>query len=271
MSKFEYKKFKPSEQTNELLNKKTAAEDALAGLGSYSWAGQGAYNKLLEDYKNRGDFSYDVNADALYNQYKDKHIQQGKMAMADAIGQASAMTGGYGNSYAATVGNQAYQAQMQNLNDIVPTLYSMAYERFNQKGQDMLNTLGLMENERSVDYSLWADKYDRLAADRDYHAKQYDTAWERDYGDHQRAEDYRAKTYDGSLNSILGNMTGSVTPAETKRTRDFVDKMLTKDESGYTEDEWLKYIEDQIASYASEYDLDDSELLWLIQHYEIPQ
>ena len=101
------------------------------------------WNTLIEGYKNRPNFEYDFNADALYQQYKDKYIKQGKMAMADTIGQASAMTGGYGNSYAQSVGNQAYQASLENLNDVIPELYQMAYDRYNQKGQEMLNAIGL--------------------------------------------------------------------------------------------------------------------------------
>lgn len=114
------------------------------------------WNTLIEGYKNRPDFSYDFNADALYQQYKDKYIKQGKMAMADTIGQASAMTGGYGNSYAQTVGNQAYQAHLENLNDVIPELYQMAYDRYNQKGQDMLNVIGLAgESLNRADSNYW--------------------------------------------------------------------------------------------------------------------
>ena len=57
---------------------------------------QGLYDKIA----NRKDFTYDVNADAMYQQLKDQYIQGGRMAMMDTMGQAQAMTGGYGNSYA---------------------------------------------------------------------------------------------------------------------------------------------------------------------------
>ena len=111
-----------------------AVKNALAALDSHNAAKpadyQSKYGSLAEEaanaWANRDKFSYDLNGDALYQQYKDKYIQQGRLAMQDTIGQASAMTGGYGNSYAATAGNQAYQAHLQNLNDIVPQLYQMA-------------------------------------------------------------------------------------------------------------------------------------------------
>lgn len=257
--------FKKSEETNEILKKKNAAEDALNALGNYSWAKQGEYDKLLSDYQNRKDFSYDVNADALYNQYKDKYIQQGKMAMADAIGQASAMTGGYGNSYAATVGNQAYQGQLQNLNDVVPELYQMAYDRYNQKGQDMLNAIGLMDNERSTDYALWADKYNRLVADRDYYDQGYKAAWDRDYKlSNKLLLGSAVKTEDTDLSEVE--------PTETQRTTDFIDMIGSKDDylaKGHTESEWKEYIENTIANFVHDSRINDGEMLYLIQHYQL--
>jgi hypothetical protein len=158
-----------------------AAASALTNYGDFSWDKQGDYDALYDKYTNRDPFSYDFNADALYQQYKDKYIQQGKMAMADTIGQASAMTGGYGNSYAATVGNQAYQASLQTLNDIVPELYQMAYDQYNQDGQDMLNMIGLMGNERDFAYGQHNDKYTKLANDRDYWGSMYNNLYNRDY------------------------------------------------------------------------------------------
>ena len=129
--------------------------------GSFTWEDQAKYDQYISNYENRTDFSYDLNGDALYQQYKDKYIKQGKMAMADTMGQAAAMTGGYGSSYASTAGNQAYQASLENLNDVVPELYNMAYNRYNQEGQDMLNMISLLGNERNFEYGKWSDDYNR--------------------------------------------------------------------------------------------------------------
>lgn len=121
----------------------------------FTWAYNEDAEKLIKDYINRKDFSYDFNADALYQQYKDKFIQQGKLAMADTMGQAAAMTGGYGNSYAQSLGQQAFQNSLDNLNDIVPELYQMAYERYNQEGKDMLDTLGVLGDDYNREFNTW--------------------------------------------------------------------------------------------------------------------
>ena len=112
---------------------------------------------IMDQILNREKFSYDVNGDALYQQYKDQYINQGKMAMQDAMGQAAAMTGGYGNSYAASVGNQAYQASLSQLNNVIPELYQMAYDRYNQEGQDLLNQYSMLTDRDNSDYSKFID------------------------------------------------------------------------------------------------------------------
>ena len=139
-------------------------------------------DEALQQYLNRGDFSYDVNADALYQQYKDKYIQQGKMAMMDTVGQASALTGGYGNSYAVTAGNQAYQSHLQNLNDVVPELYQMAYDRYAQEGQDLLNVYGVAADRENQEYSRYQDAVNAWNSERDYLSNQYNAERDYDYG-----------------------------------------------------------------------------------------
>lgn len=179
---FEYDDYTESDVVKGLGTQKSEAENAVASYGDFAWSDQGKYDQLIKDYENRGKFSYDFNTDALYQQYKDKYIQQGKMAMADTIGQAAAMTGGYGNSYAQTVGQQQYQASLDNLNDVIPELYQLALDKHNQEGQDMLNMIGLMGNERDFAYGQWGDKYNQLVADRGYYGTQYDSERDFDYG-----------------------------------------------------------------------------------------
>ena len=142
------------------------AKDAVNNYGDFtfdefSYGKQDQLDAILNKILNREEFSYDLNGDALYQQYKDKYIKQGKMAMGDAIGQASAMTGGYGNSYAQSVGQQAYQAQLDNLNDIVPELYQMALDKYNQEGQDMLNQYGMLSDDYNRAYGRYTDDYNR--------------------------------------------------------------------------------------------------------------
>ena len=96
--------------------------------------------EVLDAYINRPDFQYDVNGDALYRHYKDRYTQLGQTAMQDTMGQAAALTGGYGSSYAQNVGQQAYQGYMQQLGDVVPALYRLAYDRYRDKDETLYKT-----------------------------------------------------------------------------------------------------------------------------------
>lgn len=139
-----------------------AAKDALAQHGDFVFSENEWLNSLKDSIKNYGDFSYDVNSDALYQQYADQYMRQGKLASADVMGQAAAMTGGFGNSYAATVGNQAYQSYLQQLNDRVPELYQAALERYNMGKQDLYDQYGMLLSEYEREYGEHSDEYNKL-------------------------------------------------------------------------------------------------------------
>ena len=134
---------------NEILNQKP---------GDFQSDYTEAAKQALDKFMNRDKFSYDLNGDALYQQYKDQYITQGKLAMQDTIGQASAMTGGYGNSYAQSVGQQTYQGYLQQLNDKVPELYQLALDQYNREGEDMLNQYGLLADREDTEYGRHRDK-----------------------------------------------------------------------------------------------------------------
>lgn len=147
--------------------------------GAYQSTWQDQLNETISQILNRDKFSYDLNGDALYQQYKDQYITQGKLAMMDAAGQAAAMTGGYGNSYAQSVGQQAYQDYLQQLNDVVPELYGMALDKHNQEGQAMYDQASLLAGMEDQEYGRYreqlSDYYtelDRLTEDARYKAEQ---------------------------------------------------------------------------------------------------
>jgi hypothetical protein len=97
------------------------------------------------------------------------------------MGQAAAMTGGYGNSYAASVGNQAYQQSLQQLNDVVPELYQMAYDHYNQEGQDLYNQYAMLGERENMDYGRYRDSVSDWQAERDYLTGRYDSERNLDY------------------------------------------------------------------------------------------
>lgn len=118
-------------------------------------------DEALQAYLNREDFQYDLNGDALYRQYKDRYTQMGRVAMQDTMGQAAALTGGYGSSYAQNVGQQAYNSYLQQLGDVVPELYQLAYDRYRDKGDRLYKS-----------YQSWA-QLEKQAAEEEQWAMEY--------------------------------------------------------------------------------------------------
>ena len=169
---------------SETVMQASAALDAVlaAQPGAYQSKWQSQIDDIIGRILNREEFSYDVNEDALYKQYAEQYQRGGKMAMQDTMGQAAAMTGGYGSSYASTAGNQAYQAYLAQLNEVVPELYGMALDKYNAEGQEMYNQYGLLSDAEGQDYARYMDSYNQWFAERDYAAGRYDSERDYDYG-----------------------------------------------------------------------------------------
>ncbi len=168
-------------EINEAERRKRAAEAALSGYGSFSYGRESQREGALDALLNRGKFKYDLDKDALYKQIRDNYSALGKLAMQDTIGQASAMTGGYGNSYAASAGQQAYNQYMQKAQDTIPQLYQMALDRYNAEGNRLSGNLAALNEDRSQRYSEWQGEYNRLAGDRDYAASDYNSVYNAAY------------------------------------------------------------------------------------------
>ena len=149
---FEYTKSDAVAQAEALLQQQLANKP-----GEYQSAWQTQLNDTLQKILNREKFSYDLNGDMLYQQYKDQYTTGGKLAMMDTMGQAAAMTGGYGNSYAQTAGQQAYQSYLQQLNDKVPELYQLALNQYNAEGDEMYNQAAILAQQEEQDYGRYRD------------------------------------------------------------------------------------------------------------------
>lgn len=153
----------------------TAKENRPTYAGTYEQQLQEIYDRIM----NREDFSFDLNGDPLWQQYKDQYVQQGQMAMMDAMGQAAALTGGYGNTYAQRAGQQAYQQYLQGLTDKIPELHELALNRYNQEG-DRLNEQFALTGELAADeYSKYQDAETRYWQDVDRAQSEADTAYDR--------------------------------------------------------------------------------------------
>ena len=157
-------------------------------------------NKIL----NKESFSYDFNADPLYQNYKDQYTKLGKEAAMNAAAATSTLTGGYGNSYAGTAAAQANQQYLTQLNERIPELYNAAMNKYQMETEDMYNKFNLVQGEENRLYGQYRDSvsdyYSDLSdlrsghstaqaqenADRDYNYKVSrdavsDSQWQKQY------------------------------------------------------------------------------------------
>lgn len=157
------------------------ARQEAAGPGDYESRWQEQLEAALQSILSRPAFSYDSSLDPLYQQYRDDYVNQGRMAMMDTMAQASALSGGYGNSYAQLAGQQAYQSHLQGLGDILPTLYQLALDTYDRQGNQLLTNYNLLSEQDATDYGRYRDSHSDWADQRNYLADRYDAERGFDY------------------------------------------------------------------------------------------
>ena len=175
--------------------------------GTYEQQVKDAYDKIA----NRQKFKYDVNGDALYQTYKDKYIQGGKLAMRDTMGQAAALTGGYGSSYGQAVGQQQYDAYLQQLNDIIPELYNLAYQQYSDEGDALQKEYAMLGDLAADEYSKYRDTMSDYQYDQAWQAQQEETAYQRQLQEQKDAYQKEQDTYTRQKDAYtkLYNLIGS--------------------------------------------------------------
>ena len=163
--------------------------------GDYQSQWQGQLDSLFQQIQNKKPFQYDINTDALYQQAAQQYIQQGQKAMIDTMGQAAALTGGYGNSYAQSVGQQTYQGYLQGLYEQMPQYAQLALDRYNQEGQDMLDLYAMMGQNEDRDYNRYMDMLSAYQAELNRLQGIYDSEREFDYGKYADDRDFGYSQY----------------------------------------------------------------------------
>ena len=136
---------------------------------------------VLNSILNREKFSYNINADPLYNQYREQYVNNGKKTMLDTIANATALTGGYANSYALSAGNQSYNNYLNNLNEIALDLYDRAYSVYQDEGKINLEKLGVLTELDQSDYEKYSDALDDYYKNGEYLLKRVSEMSESEY------------------------------------------------------------------------------------------
>lgn len=193
-----------------ILESYTAALNALDSTGTGD-AGSPKYDDdlwaLYEKIVNREPFRYDINEDMLYRQYAQQYTDQGRLAMEDAMGRAAALTGGYGSTYAQSVGQQTYDSYLQRLNEVIPELYDRRYQAWQDEGTQLERQYSLLGDLKDREAAAEQEAYERWKDKQDYDLKlseiereQGNIDWEHSFSEQKFAFDQSAQAWNQWFN-----------------------------------------------------------------------
>lgn len=161
--------------------------DQLGSFGSFSYGEAPTYENtfaqqqkdLLDRILNREDFAWSKETDPQWSSYKKSYLREGDRATANALAQASAASGGRPSSYAVNAATQAGDYYATKLNDVIPTLYQQAYERYLDEYNMKLKDLNAVNQQEQLDYAKYLDRLGQFNTDRGFAYQNYADDYDR--------------------------------------------------------------------------------------------
>ena len=223
-------------------------QDTLDKKPTFQSTYENKLNELYDQIMNRDKFSYDFNADNMYQLYKDQYTTQGKEAMKDTLGQAAALTGGYNSSYGQSAAQQTYQDYLQRLNDMIPELRNQAYNEYLREGEEMLNKYGITNDAYNREYATYRDAVSDWMNDRSFNQSVYQDERNWDYNQFANERNYWNQEYWNEKNSAHTTDNQSA----SSNWNDTYAHSVTDSATKYWEDTMQKYWQDSITNYWSQ-------------------
>lgn len=152
-----------------------------AAPAAYSSAYGKEIKELAEKILSGEKFSYDFNADPVYQATREKAVYDAKRSAEDASANASALSGGYSNSYGAAASAEASSRALASARSVIPSLLEAAYKRWQGERaaeREKLSSVMALDN---ADYGRYRDSVSDYYADRDYLYGKYSDASDADY------------------------------------------------------------------------------------------
>lgn len=161
--------------------------DQIGSFGSFSYDEAPTYENafaqqqkdLLDRILNREGFSWSKETDPQWSSYKKSYLREGDRATANALAQASAASGGRPSSHAVNAATQAGDYYATKLNDVIPTLYQQAYERYLDEYNMKLKDLNAVNQQEQLDYAKYLDRLGQFNTDRGFAYQNYADDYDR--------------------------------------------------------------------------------------------
>ena len=134
-----------------------------------------SYSKGMDDALKKIEslpaFKYDPSKDKSYGQYKKSYLEAGKAAKDDAYLNARALSGGYENSYADTVGDLVYAQYIKDLKNALPRFEEAAYNRYSSEKENLHDNFDMYKNAESMAKKQYDEEVSRYYDTLNYWAK----------------------------------------------------------------------------------------------------
>ena len=229
-SKYSYDASADAAYQQAIATLQQAAQSAPTYAGTYD----SQLNELYDQIVNRDKFKYDLNSDMLYQQYKDQYVNLGQMAMKDTMGQAAALTGGYGSSYGQAVGQQQYDAYLKELNNVIPDLYGMAYDQYQDEGAALMQQYGMLGDMADDEYGKYQDSLNQYWQNVDYLKGQADDAYDRGYSNWYNSYQMGTEAQETARSNVMEIINAGGVPTE----EDLAAAGMTPEQANYFIEAW---------------------------------
>ena len=115
--------------------------------------------------------------------------------MADTMAQAAHLTGGYGSTYAQSMGGQQYAAHLRDLNALIPQLYDRALSTYTAQGDRLYDAFGLTADQAEGEYRRYQDALSQYNTQLDYLTQQAKNAYDAGFENWQAGNAERDNAY----------------------------------------------------------------------------
>ena len=148
--------------------------------GAYESQYQKKINDVTGKLEELGEFDYDPDADTAYKQYKDQYSRNAQKANRNAQANAAALTGGYTSSYGTQAGQNAYEATMANLDDVLDGLYNQSLGEYNAKKNGLQSQLSSLQQAENSAYNTYQQNLSNWYDGLEYRQNEYNNAYNAD-------------------------------------------------------------------------------------------
>ena len=215
-----------------------------------SYSAPGAYTSKYQTQLDEGldkvtNFTYDPLKDASYKALAKVYNSQGEKAAKNTMGDAAALNGGYGTSYATSAAQQARNDYNSQLASHIPDLEQNAYNRNvqslsairdadNTSYNQYRDTVSDKQWQHSQDYQKWSDQNSNYWNQKNYNLDVYQAkkAEASGYGSSSGGSGYGASgSYYGGYGSANTGYGDASVKAATQTAQSVVNNAVSKSSS----------------------------------------